>query len=153
SASVRAETPLRLLAIQQRGLKTLMQTSKEFKKFLDVRYRERALASHLRQVPLFSSVSDELIERLKDKVELAAFEQGQIVVQEGTPAESFFLVRGGYLKVSVRMGSADLAVTYLRKGDYAGAAGLLLDECWPFTLQALESVELVKLDRAVFEEL
>ena len=49
SASVRAETPVKLLRIQLRGLKTLMQTSKEFKKFLDTRYRERALRSHLKR--------------------------------------------------------------------------------------------------------
>ena len=38
-------------------------------------------------------------------------------------------------------------MTYLRKGDYAGETALLLDEPWPFTLQALEHVELVKLTR------
>jgi CRP-like cAMP-binding protein/Fe-S-cluster-containing hydrogenase component 2 len=153
SASVRAETPVKLLRIQLRGLKTLMQTSKEFKEFLDTRYRERALAIHLREVDLFSKVDPIFIERLKEKVELLAFEQGQVIVQEGSPADAFFLVRGGYVKVSVRAGSADLAITYLRKGDYAGAAGLLLEESWPYTLQALESVELIKLDGADFREL
>lgn len=153
STSVRAETPVKLLRIQLRGLKTLMQTSKEFKKFLDTRYRERALAIHLREVELFASVDPAFIERLKEKVELLAFEQGQVIVQEGAPADAFYLVRGGYVKVGVRAGSTDLAITYLRKGDYAGAAGLLLDETWPFTLQALESVELIKLGRAEFREL
>jgi CRP-like cAMP-binding protein/Fe-S-cluster-containing hydrogenase component 2 len=153
SASVRAETPVKLLRIQLRGLKTLMQTSKEFKKFLDTRYRERSLASHLKELPLFETVDSSFMDRLKDKVELLAFEQGQVIVQEGSPADAFFLVRGGYVKVGVRAGSSDLAITYLRKGDYAGAAALLLEETWPFTLQALESVELVKLNRADFQEL
>ena len=53
STSVRAETAVKLLRIQLRGLKTLMQTSKEFKKFLDARYRERALVRHLQQVSVF----------------------------------------------------------------------------------------------------
>ena len=153
SASVRAETDVKLLRIQLRGLKTLMQTSKEFKKFLDTRYRERALRSHLKELDLFSNVEEAFMDRLKEKVELLAFEQGQVIVQEGSPADAFFLVRGGYVKVGVRAGSSDLAITYLRKGDHAGAAALLLDEAWPFTLQALESVELVKLDRADFQEL
>jgi len=153
STSVRAETQVKLLRIQLRGLKTLMQTSKEFKKFLDTRYRERALGVHLRELTLFSKVEPAFIERLREKVELLAFEQGQVIVQEGSPADAFFLVRGGYVKVGVRAGSSDLAITYLRKGDYAGAAALLLDETWPFTLQALESVELVKLNRADFQEL
>ena len=153
STSVRAETPVKLLRIQLRGLKTLMQTSKEFKKFLDTRYRERALVSHLKQLPLFEKVDAAFIDRLKDEVDLVAFEQGQVIVQEGTPADAFYLVRGGYVKVGVRAGSSDLAITYLRKGDYAGAAALLLDESWPFTLQALESVEIVKISRVHFREL
>jgi CRP-like cAMP-binding protein/Fe-S-cluster-containing hydrogenase component 2 len=153
SATVRAEQPLKVLRIQLRGLKTLMQTSKEFKKFLDTRYRERALRSHLQQVDLFSALDIATLEKLKEKVDLLAFEQGQVIVQEGTPADAFYLVRGGYVKVGVRMGDSDLAITYLRKGDHAGASGLLLDESWPFTLQALESVELVKISRADFQEL
>jgi CRP-like cAMP-binding protein/Fe-S-cluster-containing hydrogenase component 2 len=153
STSVRAETEVKLLRIQLRGLKTLMQTSKEFKKFLDTRYRERALAVHLREVDFFAKVDPAFIDRLKEKVELVAFEQGQVIAQEGSPADAFFLVRGGYVKVGVRAGSADLAVTYLRKGDYAGAAGLMLEETWPYTLQALESVELIKLNRADFRDM
>ena len=47
----------------------------------------------------------------------------------------------------------DLALTYLRKGDYAGEAALLLEETWPFTLQALEHVEIVKIPREMFQRL
>jgi len=55
------------------------------------------------------------------------------------------------VKVAVRAGEADAAVTYLRKGDYAGEIALLLDEPWPFSLFALEHVEIVKLPRAEFQ--
>ena len=55
--------------------------------------------------------------------------------------------------ISVRAGSSDLAVTYLRKGDYAGEAALLLDEAWPFTLQALEHVEIVRIGKDDFKAL
>jgi hypothetical protein len=48
------------------------------------------------------------------------------------------MVRGGYVKVGVKAGGGDLAVTHLRKGDHAGEVALLLDEPWPFSLYALE---------------
>ena len=153
SATVRAESPLKLLQIRLPALRMLTAASKEFKKFLDSRYRERTLARHLRSVSLFASLDDEIVETLKEKAELLTFESGQVIVQEGDPTEAFYLVRGGYVKVSVRTGATDLAVTYLRKGDYAGEAGLILDETWPFTLQALEYVELVKLDKGGFRSL
>jgi Fe-S-cluster-containing hydrogenase component 2/CRP-like cAMP-binding protein len=153
SATVRAESPLRLLQIRLPGLRMLSASSKEFKASLDTRYRERTLARHLRSVGLFAKVGERFIEAVRKKAELASFEPGRIIVEEGTPADSFYLVRGGYVKVSVAAGTSDLAVTYLRTGDFAGEAALLLDENWPFTLQALEHVELVKLDKADFKEM
>ena len=153
SATVRAETPLTLLRIRLPGLRMLLAASKEFRKFLDERYRERTLARHLRSVALFAKVDDEFIERLTQKADLLSFEPGQLIVEEGTPADSFYLVRGGYVKVAVRTGSTDLAVTYLRKGDFAGETAMLLDEAWPFTLQALEHVELVRIGKSEFQAL
>lgn len=150
SAGVRAQTRVRLLLIRLPGLRMLTTTSKEFKKFLDSRYRERTLGRHLRSVPLLADLDDAVIETLKQKAELVSFEPGQLVAEEGAVADCLYLVRGGYVKLSVRAGTSDLAVTYLRKGDYAGEAALLLDEPWPFTLQALEHVELVKLLRGDF---
>jgi len=153
SATVVAQEPLSLLQLRLPALRMLMAASKEFKAFLDQRYRERTLARHLRNVSLFATVDEPFLERVKAQAELLSFEPGQLIVSEGTPADAFFLVRGGYVKVSVRTGSSELAVTYLRKGDYAGEAALLLDEPWPFSLQALEHVELVKLPRDTFREL
>jgi CRP-like cAMP-binding protein/Fe-S-cluster-containing hydrogenase component 2 len=152
SATVRAEGRARLLQIRLPGLRMLLSASKEFKKFLDTRYRERTLARHLASVPLFAELNAAFVERLRDEAELTSFEPGQVIVEEGAACESFFLVRGGYVKVAARAGSADLALTYLRKGDFAGEAGLLLDESWPFTLQALEHVELVKIGKAQFHD-
>ncbi|HVQ28127.1 MAG TPA: cyclic nucleotide-binding domain-containing protein, partial [Vicinamibacteria bacterium] len=153
SATVRAETPLRLLQMRLPGLRMLSASSKEFKAFLDTRYRERTLARHLKSVELFSRADDTFIERIQKKAVLKSFGPGQIIAQEGTPADSFLLVRGGYVKVSVATGTSDLAVTYLRTGDFAGEAALLLDESWPFTLQALEHVEVVQIAKDDFKEI
>jgi len=153
SASVRAESDLKLLQIRLPGLRMLTASSKEFKKYLDQRYRERVLGVHLRNVGIFSKVDAAFIERLKEKAELLSFQPGQVVVEEGAVADAFLLVRGGFVKVSVQAGASDLAVTYLRKGDYAGEAALLLDEVWPFTLQALDHVEIIKITQPEFQEL
>jgi CRP-like cAMP-binding protein/Fe-S-cluster-containing hydrogenase component 2 len=153
SATVRAASQVALLQIRLPALRMLTAASKEFKRFLDVRYRERSLALHLGSVELFSRLEASVIERLKEQAELVSCEPGQVVEQEGEPASAFYLVRGGYLKVSVTAGSSDLAVTYLRKGDYAGESALLVDEVWPFTLQALDHAELVKIGVAEFREL
>lgn len=152
SATVRARSEISCLIIRTPALRMLQRSAPKFKEFVDRRYRERSLANHLRSVGLFSGCDERFLRALKDKVELKSFEPGELIVEEGAPADSFFLVRGGYVKVSARSGAADLALTYLRKGDYFGEAALLLDEPWPFSFSAIESVELVRLTRADFEE-
>ena len=39
------------------------------------------------------------------KAELVSFEPGQVIVEEGAPADAFYLVRGGYVKVAVHAGT------------------------------------------------
>ena len=119
-----------------------------FKTLFDDRYRQRALRAHFLRVDLFKDLAEPVIDRLISDVELISFKPGRVIAEQGSPAESFYLVRGGYVKVGVTLGGGSLAATYLRKGDWVGETAVLLDEPWPFSLIALEHVELVKLSRA-----
>src|SRR5713226_9485843 len=153
SATVRARSDVQCLLIRTPALRILQRSAPKFKEFVDNRYREHALASHLRNVGLFARCDEKFIRKMKERVELVSFEPGELIVEEGAPADAFFLVRGGYVKVSAKSGAADLALTYLRKGDFFGEAALLLEEPWPFSFSAIESVELVKMTRADFQQL
>jgi CRP-like cAMP-binding protein/Fe-S-cluster-containing dehydrogenase component len=153
SATVRARSDVACLMIRTPALRLLQRSAPKFKEFVDQRYRARSLATHLRNVELFARCDEKFLRALKERVDLCSFEPGELIVEEGSPADAFFLVRGGYVKVSARSGAADLALTYLRKGDYFGEAALLLDEPWPFSFSAIESVELVKVSKADFQAL
>ena len=119
-----------------------------FKKFFDDRYRQRTLRAHLKRVPIFQNVDQSILDEIAERAELVSFDPDDIVVKQGDAADALYLVRGGYLKVGLQLGASEVAVSYLRKGDVAGEAGLLLGEPWPFTLSALENVELVKISFA-----
>lgn len=153
-ADVVAVENVRCLMIRTPALRMMFKQKElaDFKKGLDERYRTRSLAAHLRGVELFAALDEDVVARLQQRAELVTFEPGALIVEEGSAAEAFYMVRGGYVKVAVRSGGADLAVTYLRKGDYAGEIALLLEEPWPFSLQALEHVEIVKISREDFRE-
>ena len=116
-----------------------------FKELFERRYRERTLRSHLRRVDLFADLDEAALERLVDRAELRSFKPKEVIAEEGQPCDAFYLVRGGYVKVSVRTSGADLAVTYLRMGDWIGEATLCLNEPWPVSLTAIDHVELVRL--------
>ena len=153
SADVVARTETRCLMIRTPALRMLLKQKPlaDFKEMVDERYRTRGLATHLRNVELFADLDAAIISGLQRSAELLSFEPGAQIVEQDSPGDAFYLVRGGYVKVAVRAGSSNLAITYLRKGDYAGELSLLMDEPWPFTLFALEHVEMVKIARADFE--
>jgi CRP-like cAMP-binding protein/Fe-S-cluster-containing hydrogenase component 2 len=156
SADVIARTEVLCLLIPSSVLALMFKQKDkslaDFKQMIDSRYRERALSSHLRSVGLFSGLGDPAIEELRKRADLLSFEPGALIVEQGTPADRFYLVRGGYVRVAMQVGASNAAVSYLRRGDYAGEIGLLLDEPWPFSLSALEHVEIVSLSRELFRE-
>ena len=155
SSDVVAKSDVVCLMIRTPALRMLFKQKEmaEFKKQVDERYRARSLGSHLRQVELFAGVPDSVLERVRLTADMLTFEPGAMIAEQGTPADAFYLVRGGNVKVMIRSGQADLSITYLRKGEYAGEIALLMDEPWPFSLQALEYVELVKIGRNEFIEI
>lgn len=154
STDVVARTEVLCLLIFTSALRLLFKQkdAADFKKMVDTRYRERTLSFHLRSVGLFADLDDAAIEKMRRTADLVSFDPGALIVEQGKPADAFYLVRGGYVRVALAVGMSNAAVTYLRRGDFAGEIGLLLDEPWPFSLSALEHVEVVKLTREVFQE-
>src|SRR6266852_4964717 len=124
SATVIAESDV--VAFEMlRNVLDIMLKNKTFRAQLDQTYRRRALENHLRGVPMFADLSPEFIERLKVSVELQRFAPGQVIVQQEVPADSFYLVRIGFVKVSENCPGGDLVLAYLSRVDYFGEIGLL----------------------------
>jgi CRP-like cAMP-binding protein/Fe-S-cluster-containing hydrogenase component 2 len=144
SATVRAETDCTMLEML-RNVLDIMQRNKNFRAQLDLSYRQRALESHLRAVPIFAELTDEFIESLRDKVELLRFTPGQAICRQGEPADSFYLVRIGFVKVSQTHPGGEMVLAYLSRGDYFGEMGLLKGDVRTATCSALDHVEVVRI--------
>ena len=121
-----------------------------FKTELENKYRERSLNNHLRSVPLFATVNEEFLERLKENVELASYNQGQVICQEGDDADAFYLIRSGMVRVAQTMPGGEMVRTYLSRGDYFGEIGLLRAIKRTATCSALDAVDVVKIPAAEF---
>ena len=91
-----------------------------FKAELENKYRERSLNNHLRSVPLFATLSEEFIQRLKENVELVSYNQGQVICKEGEDADAFYLIRSGMVRVAQAMPGGEMVRTYLSRGDCFG---------------------------------
>jgi CRP-like cAMP-binding protein/Fe-S-cluster-containing hydrogenase component 2 len=149
SATVRAETVCTALEML-RNVLDIMQRNKTFRARLDQSYRQRALDSHLRAVPVFAELTDEFIEGLRERVELLRFTPGQVICRQGEAADSFYLVRIGFVKVSQTHAGGEMVLAYLSRGEYFGETALLEDTVRSATCTALDHVEVVRISAEDF---
>lgn len=152
SATVRAETDCTMLEVL-RNVLDIMQRNKSFRAQLDKSYRRRALDTHLRSVPVFAGLTPEFISSLRDSVELVRYTPGQMICQQGDAADSFYLVRIGFVKVTQAHPGGNMVLAYLSRGDYFGETGLLQGDVRTATCSALDHVELVRMSAGDFNRM
>ncbi len=144
SATVRAESDV--VAYEMlRNVLDIMMKNKNFRAQIDQNYRKRALENHLRGVPMFAELAPDFIEHLKQSVELVRYAPSQVIAQQGEPADAFYLVRIGFVKISEGYPGGELVLAYLSRGDYFGEIGLLGGGVRTATCTALDHVEVVKI--------
>ena len=152
-----------------------------FKKQMDEKYRDRSLVNHLKSVPLFATLTLEAFERLKAAAKLVSYGKNEIICKQHEAADAFYLIRTGLVRVSQKMpliasaprtyyldktskreywlqGDAsnvedELVRTYLKRGEFFGEIGLLMDQPRNATCSAMDSVDVVKIERTIFDEM
>lgn len=124
-----------------------------FKEELDRKYRERSLRNHLKSVPLFESLDEAFIDRLCENVELKTYHKGEVICRQGDPADRFYLIRQGLVKVSQAMPGGEMVRTYLCRGEFFGEMGLILKSPRTASCIATDTVDLVEIGAADFESM
>jgi len=144
SANVRAKTDCTVLEML-RNVLDIMRRNRSFRARIEQGYRQRALESHLRGIPIFSSVTPEFVSYLRDRVELRQYSPGQLICRQGEPAHSFFLVRIGFVKVTESHPGGDLVLAYIGRGGFFGELSLLGGGVRTANCVALDHVEVVRI--------
>ncbi|MGA2234586.1 MAG: cyclic nucleotide-binding domain-containing protein [Terriglobales bacterium] len=144
SATVRAKTDCVMLEML-RNVLDIMQRNKNFREQLDRTYKQRALDSHLRSVPVLAPLTADFIDHLREHVELLRFQPGQVICTQGEVADSFYLVRLGFVKVSQHRPGGDIVLAYLARGSYFGEMAFLAGTPRIATCTALDHVEVVRI--------
>jgi len=163
SATVEATTECVMLEML-RNILDLLRKNKAFKAQQEEIYRRRALDTHLRSIPLFASLFEtrdleqtlraaDFINRLREKIELVRLSPGEVVCRQGEPADSFYLIRLGFVKVTESHPGGDLVLSYLGRGGYFGEIGLLGGGLRTATGTALDTVELVRIPGDEFKQM
>jgi CRP-like cAMP-binding protein/Fe-S-cluster-containing hydrogenase component 2 len=168
SATVRAAEDVTVLEMG-RNVLYILQRSKSSKKMLDDRYRRRAIDNHLRSVPIFDAVAQNaaeylrLCDLLRERITLERKNNGELIFEQNEPADAFYLIRTGFVKVAQSHMGSEHVLNYLGPGGFFGEIGLLADlpevqahgvsdARRTATCSALDHVDLVKLSAEAFQE-
>src|SRR5258706_2335162 len=129
----------------------ILQRNKTFRAQLERNYRARALDSHLRSVPIFGPLTKDFIDHLRDRVELIRYQPGQVICRQGDPADSFYLMRIGLVKISEQRPGGEMILAYLGRGGFFGEIGLLSGGTRTASCTALDHVEVVRITGQDFQ--
>jgi len=103
---------------------------------------------------LFPDFSRSELVAVMSGLRLAAFEPGDLVVAEGEPGDSLFLVTAGTVKAWIR--SRDGRYVFVREmgeGDFFGEISVLTGSPRTATVVAASACELLELDRPTLDEI
>jgi len=142
--TVVANTPTILLEMRWQGLR-IMRRDKGFRDYLDERFRETSLQTHLRETPLLRFLDDESmakviaetkIESIGDREWFSEYRDVQkldvqsqiarepLIATEGHAVKDLILIRAGFARRSFELGKGHQTVAYLGRGSVFGLAEL-----------------------------
>lgn len=102
--------------------------------------------------PLFESLSPSEMEAVVRGLELLEFQPGDILVAEGAPGSSMFILSTGMLKVYVRdMKGNYLKVKEFTEGEFFGEISVLTGKPRTATIVAATPVEVLELDKKTLD--
>ncbi len=109
--------------------------------------------SALRQVPLFSHMSDEDLREILALMTPADFAPGAVIIREGEPGDDFFVLVQGRVHISVHAADGnDLIIGEAGPGGFFGELSMLTGEPRSARVQAGEATQTLKLSREAFLE-
>ncbi len=129
--------------------RTKVELSKAERIGVDVRNGKASFTpDSLRSVPLFSKLSDSILERLIDGFTTENVPLGKQLIKEGGDGNKFFIIAQGQVEVlSKGVHGSDLRLALLTEGEYFGELDLVSDKPSDMSIQTLTPCILLTLTR------
>ena len=103
----------------------------------------------VRQLPLFSGLADDQLDCITPG-EVLLLESGQILLEQGAPAESFFVTLEGEISVIKTYDRQEVVLGTSKPGMFMGEISLLLDTRWEASARASKRSRLFRLGKEDF---
>jgi CRP-like cAMP-binding protein/Fe-S-cluster-containing hydrogenase component 2 len=151
NGTVTAQEPCQCLEVPRRAFELWMKKPGPFRSTMDQIYIERGLATHLRTIPEFAEIDARIMQELVKKAKLRIFAKHEPIIQEGEEADSFYLIREGFVRVVKNLaGGEHRTVAYLKDGAYFGETALISDKRRNASIIAMGKVEVIQVMKEDF---
>lgn len=105
----------------------------------------------LRRVPIFASMEAGALKLLAFSSTVLSFADGEVICNEGDPADGVYVIDEGTVEVSVeRRGAQAAKVAVVGPHEVVGEIAVILNQPRTATVRALGPVTLVKIDSDIF---
>jgi len=168
-----------LLEIRWQGLRDLMKYDQALRQHIDQIYRERALASALREIPVFADLSEETLKKVMARTEFGTYgdydwsgeykrllqtggqrQQESAIAAEGDYPNGIILIKAGFARVSQKFGHGHRTLNYLGAGHIYGLQEMAHNWRKPdspvplqYTLRVMGYTHVIKIPTDVMESL
>jgi small-conductance mechanosensitive channel len=127
---------------------TEMNEDRELRK-QDEEYARRVDA--LSRVDVFRALDAEKIDRLARRMRLIIYGPGEVVLRQGDPGDSLYVVRAGHVAVELGAHGARKEVATLSAGQFFGEMSLMTGESRAATVVAKSDCECYVVDKQAFQ--
>jgi CRP-like cAMP-binding protein len=111
-------------------------------------------AHHLKTLPLFRTVDEEILETLAGKFRGETFEPGETIIKQGDPGDKFYIIISGKAEASqAGKHGKDIRLGILNEGRYFGEIALLMDSPRVASVEAVTPTSVLGLNRKDFDKL
>jgi small-conductance mechanosensitive channel len=129
---------------------TEMNENREQRKH-DEEYSRRVDA--LSRVDVFRALDGEKIDRLARRMRMIIYGPGEVVLRQGDPGDSLYVVRAGSVAVQLGAHGARKEVATLSAGQFFGEMSLMTGESRSATVVAKSDCECYIVDKEAFQEI
>lgn len=179
TATAIAETDTEVVELRWQGLRDIRRRDSGFREHIDGLYRERSLAQHLREAPLFAHLDEEAINeiarhtafeshgtsewfrdfrRVKEDDRAGVLEQEPVVAEQGHYLDGLIMIRSGFARISERLDQGQRTTGYAVENDVFGLEEIVRNQrdggrspSYLRSLRAIGTVDILRVPTTLVE--
>jgi CRP-like cAMP-binding protein/thioredoxin reductase/Fe-S-cluster-containing hydrogenase component 2 len=146
TATAIAVGPTRLVEIPRKAILKLLGAAPKAKDLVDQAFLLRAFGGYL-----FPGIPEAQLGELVEKARVETLGRDAVIFREDDPADAFYLIRNGMVKIAKKSGDKEVVLSYLVAGNFFGEAALFSDRERTATVTTIFPSDVIKLRKKDFD--